>query len=259
MICKICNGEGNKIFVSKILKKYDVQYFSCPKCGFVFVENPYWLEEAYMYPINLADTGILARNIFLSNLVINIIYYLFNYKGKFLDFAGGYGVFTRLMRDWGFNFKWQDKFSQNLLARGFEYSKKGDSDFELVTAFEVFEHLVNPINELEEIFKISKNVLFSTVLIPDKIINPSDWWYYGFNHGQHVSFYSKKTLEYIANKYELNYYTNGESFHIFTNRKISQVLFRVLVSNKFGFFARLWAKKHLKSKTWEDYLSMDSK
>lgn len=258
MTCKICSGESNKIFVAKILKKYDVQYFECPKCGFVFTEDPYWLEEAYKSPINVADTGILSRNILFSQLTINIIYYLFNFKGKFLDYAGGYGIFTRLMRDSGLDFKWQDKFSQNLLARGFEYSKS-DSNLELVTAFEVFEHLVDPIKELEEILKISKNILFSIVLIPDKIPNPFDWWYYGLNHGQHVSFYSKKTLEFIASKYGLNYYTNGDSIHLFMVKKINPIIFKILITSKLGFLFSLWAKNNLKSKTWNDYLLMDKK
>jgi len=258
MNCKICHAENKEIFVAKILKKYDVHYFACSKCGFICTEDPYWLEEAYISPINTADTGILARNIFFSNLMINIIYYLFNYKGKFLDYAGGYGIFTRLMRDYGFDFKWQDKFAKNFLARGFEYSEN-DSDLDMVTAFEVLEHLIDPIKEFEEIFKISSNVLFSTELIPDNTPNPSDWWYYGLNHGQHVSFYSKKTLEFIANKYGLNYYSHGDSLHLFTVKKINPIVFKILINNKSGLLFRLWAKKNLKSKTWDDYLLMDKK
>ncbi len=38
----------------------------------------------------------------------------------FLDYAGGYGVFTRLMRDIGFDFYWHDPYTQNLFANGFE-------------------------------------------------------------------------------------------------------------------------------------------
>ena len=65
------------------------------------------------------------------------------------------------MRDIGFDFYRYDKFSENLLARGFEYKNGG---IELITCFEAFEHFDKPIEEIENMFKISKNILFSTEL-----------------------------------------------------------------------------------------------
>ena len=110
----------------------------------------------------------------------------------FLDYAGGYGVFTRLMRDIGFDFYWHDPYTQNLFANGFEDDLKSNSKFELLTAFEVFEHLVNPKEELEKMLRFSDTIVFSTELMPQEIPDPEEWWYYGFNHGQHISFYTRK-------------------------------------------------------------------
>src|SRR5680860_251113 len=208
MLCKICHTKNKKIFTAKVLNKYEIDYFFCDKCGFLSPSNPYWLDEAYVFSINISDSGIMKRNISFSASSLNIIYYFFNCQKIFLDYAGGYGVFVRLMRDIGLDFKWQDNFSQNLLARGFEYCEN-DKKIELITAFEVFEHFVNPLEEIEKMLKISKNILFSTTLLPEGVPASKDWWYYGFNHGQHVSFYSKKTFEVIAKKYNLNYCVMG--------------------------------------------------
>lgn len=251
MICKICNYESKNIFSAKIIKKYNINYFYCDNCGFLFTEEPYWLKEAYNSAINISDTGIMNRNINFSIIASNIIYYFFDYKKTFLDYAGGYGIFVRLMRDIGFDFKWQDNFSQNLLARGFEYCQNDKID--LITAFEVFEHFVNPIEEIEKILNISKNILFSTTLLPKIIPNSNDWWYYGLNHGQHISFYSLKTFKYLAKKYNLNYYSDGKSIHFLTNKKINPILFKFFIS-KFKIIFCLLIKIKLKSKIWKDHL-----
>jgi hypothetical protein len=254
MICKICQNENKEVFIEKILHKYDVSFLKCENCDFISTEEPYWLDEAYNNPINIEDTGVLNRNIISSYFTTNIIYYFFNHKKTFLDYASGYGIFVRLMRDIGINFKWQDNFSKNLLARGFDYSKK-DNPIELITAFEVFEHFVNPLEEIEKMLMISKNILFSTTLIPSDIPNPKDWWYYGFNHGQHVSFYSQKTIKFIARKYGLNYYTNGFSVHLLTENKINSLFFKFLISRK-SFLLQWFAKLNFKSKTLEDSINV---
>jgi len=99
MKCKICRSNSNKIFNAIIINKYKIDYFKCDNCGFLQVEEPYWLEEAYKSPINDSDTGLLERNIYLSRKVSVILYFLFKKDGNYLDYGGGYGIFTRLMRD----------------------------------------------------------------------------------------------------------------------------------------------------------------
>lgn len=258
MSCKICQQENKKIFSARVLNKYEVSYFYCSHCGLIAPEEPYWLGEAYASPINISDTGLVKRNLALAVLTLNVVYYFFNRRKTFLDYAGGYGLLVRLLRDSGLDFKWQDIFSENLLARGFEYAES-DSAIELVTAFEVFEHFSDPLVEIEKMLKISKNILFSTTLLPSPTPAPADWWYYGFKHGQHVSFYSQTTLQFIAKKYGLNYYTTGGTIHLFTPKKINRFWFRLLTSRRTSLFAWLFARPHFKSKTWADYLLMTEK
>ena len=254
MTCKICTQQPKQIFKGKILNKYDINYFYCEHCGFLQTEEPYWLEEAYNESINVSDTGYMQRNINLSQKLTILLALFFDKNGKFLDYAGGYGVFVRMMRDIGFDFYWDDKYTTNLFARGFEHKNGGG--YEAVTTFESFEHFINPMDEIESLLKISNNIIFSTELLPNPIPKPEDWWYYGLDHGQHISFYSEKTFEFIAKKYNLNY-TNLGRLHLLSEKKISNLQLKILKLNKFGLHKLL--QKQLKSKTWDDYLKMKSK
>ena len=254
MNCKICESKVENLFNAKVLGKYDVQYFRCGNCEYIFTEEPYWLEEAYVQAINIFDTGILERNLYLRKLVSILIYFFYDRQKKFLDYAGGYGIFTRLMRDIGFDFYWVDPFCENILVKGFEYNSDEKNNIQLLTAFEVFEHLVNPINELEKMLKISKNIVLSTEIVPDPLPKPDEWWYYAFEHGQHVSFYSKKTLEILAGKFNLSFY-NYKNLFLFTDKKFSSLVFNIVMSlNKIGLF--MFVKKFLKSKTMEDHFEL---
>jgi tetratricopeptide (TPR) repeat protein len=216
--CKICSSRSKFLRNAKMLNLYSVDYFECEECGFIQTEKPFWLKEAYADAITNSDTGLVRRNIELSKMCTVIILDQFNKNGKFVDYGGGYGLFVRLMRDYGFNYFWFDEHCENLFAKTFEIDVKVESPYDLVTAFELFEHLVDPIPEIEKMLKLSRNILFSTELIPATNPKPGEWWYYGLEHGQHVSFYTLKALGTIAKKYNLNYYTNGTSLHLFSDK-----------------------------------------
>jgi hypothetical protein len=228
MNCKICNNQSVPLFKKKVLHKYDVEYFKCEKCGFIQTEEPYWLGEAYKDPITITDTGLLSRNIYFSKLVSLFIDLYLNKNCTCVDFAGGYGVFTRLMRDNGFDFYWHDPFCQNLFALGFEWNAINNKKATLLTTFESFEHFANPHEEIEKMLALSPTILFSTILVPEPAPEPSAWWYYAFDQGQHISLYSKKSLEEMAKRHGLTLYTNGVNIHILTAHKINFFNFTLL-------------------------------
>jgi len=218
--CRICNGSVNKIFTSKVLNKHLVTYYKCNVCGYICTEEPYWLNEAYKNPINNCDTGILMRNNYLAKRASIIFYFLFDKHRKYLDYSGGYGIATRMFRDIGFDGYWDDPMTTNIFAKGFEYKKS--MKIEAITAFECFEHFVDPVTELKKMLKISNNIVFSTEILPVTVPDPKSWWYYGFEHGQHVSFYSDETLNRLAKMYGLNYY-NLLGVGLITKKKFSYI------------------------------------
>jgi hypothetical protein len=230
-VCKICAGVTQNFDRATILCKYNIQYFKCNDCGFLQTEEPYWLDEAYSSAIASSDVGLVYRNLNLAKTTNSIISHLFHSEGKFLDYGGGYGLFVRLMRDAGFNFYWHDKYADNLFASGFEIETNDRSEkIELVTAFELFEHLANPLQEIETILTYSRNILFSTDLLPASNPKTNEWWYYCLEEGQHISFYTVNSLRSIAAKFGLNFYTNGLSLHLLTEKVIRDDIFKQCAS-----------------------------
>jgi len=217
MECKICGKATKHIFSAKVLSKYDAKYFECINCGFIQTETPHWLAESYNSAITHLDIGLIQRNIKYASIVELLIHLSFNKKGTFIDYGAGYGMFVRMMRDKGFNFQWQDDYCSNLFAAKFEAPLYPDAnDAEMVTAFEVFEHLLDPRKEITRMLKYSKTILFSTELRPSKDLNAAeDWWYFSPVIGQHIAFYSRKSLSILAKEFNLEYTYLGNSLHLF--------------------------------------------
>lgn len=242
MQSKITGGDTTLLFTAKILGKYDVKYYRCNQTGFIQTEEPHWLGEAYSSAITQLDIGLPYRNYTLADRVGKILAENFDTKKIYLDYAGGYGLFTRLMRDKGFNFYHTDKYCQNIFANYFDLQDlKDNSKFELTTTFEVFEHLANPMEEIKQILEFSDSLLFSTELQPKNISKVDDWSYFSTETGQHVSFYSSAALEYIADKLGYNFYSDGNFLHLFTKHKFG---YNLLAPKKDSFLLRK-AKKYI--------------
>ncbi len=250
-VCRVCKMKVETLFSTVLLQKHPTQYFQCLNCGYVQTEEPYWLEEAYKASINDSDTGMMMRSFWHRNIAATLIYFLFDKKSKFLDYGGGYGVFVRLMRDVGFDFFWQDKHTENLFARGFEFPESEKLTIEFLTCFEAFEHFAEPVTELEKLLSISRNILLSTEFIPEPTPSPDKWWYYGTEHGQHIGFFQKKTFEFLARKYNLYFYTNGQNIHLLSEKKLLPSSFKIMT--KTSKFITPLIKKRLDSLTWMDY------
>ncbi len=254
--CNICGSDNYIIFEANVLNKIPVSYYKCKSCEFVQTEKPFWLDESYSSAITSQDIGLISRNITFAPLITSLINIFFNANGKFLDYGGGYGMFVRLMRDRGYNFKRFDTFCENIFAKDFDCN--GDEKYELITSMEVFEHLEDPLGEIENMLLKSSSIFFTTELQPTKFEKESDWWYVMPETGQHISLFSYKSLKFIAIKYNLNLYSNGFNFHLLTNKKINPVLFK-LATNK---YVSLMLNKLLfrrSSLLWSDYLNIVKK
>ncbi|CAG0933548.1 class I SAM-dependent methyltransferase [Geobacter sp.] len=228
MTCVVC-GQGSAEFGrATMLGRYPVRYFRCVACGFIQAREPYWLHEAYGEAIKRSDVGLVRRNSRLATVTGAVITAFFDRGARFLDYGGGYGLLARMMRDKGYDFYRWDKHCENLFVQDFEAGDTDQGSFALVTAFEVFEHLPAPLDDIGEMLRFSRNILFTTELVPDPPPSPDKWWYYGLEHGQHVSFYTRKSLAAIAERFSLNLCTNGRSLHLLTERPIPSWAFRAL-------------------------------
>ena len=221
MKCKICESQSEKIFSKIILQKYPSNYYKCSNCSFVQTDEPVWISEAYESAITSLDIGLLGRNYNMIQPIKLLVNCLFPNAKTFLDYAGGYGAFTRIMRDAGFNYFNQDDYCENIFAKHFDIKDQNLEKFDVVTGFEVLEHFVNPLQDLEKVFKYSNNLIFSTEIIPNTNEEIENWWYITEETGQHVAFYSTKTMQIIAKKFNKNYYCYNKNLHIFTNENFN--------------------------------------
>jgi len=249
--CKIC-GSHSQIFDSAtVLYKYVVNYYHCSVCGFVQTNEPHWLEEAYSEAIAAMDTGIVSRNISNANNLCFLMKFIPN--GVCMDFGGGSGMLTRLMRDYGFDFYHYDKYAKNEFARGFEADL--NKKYALITAFENFEHYVNPMEEIDCLLKNTDVLFFSTELVAPNPQLINDWWYYAPQTGQHISFYSYDTLSFIAKKHNCHLLSNGFNLHFLTKQPLREDIFILLKKyNKKRDKSDITRKFIKPSKTWDDFL-----
>lgn len=246
--CRACGSSIARNSFQGRLRDLEINFYECTQCSYVQTQQPTWLDEAYAEPINASDTGILTRQQSNLKLVVATLALLGSRKGRVVDCAGGYGILVRMLRDVGVDAYWSDPYAANLVAKGFEY--RGGST-KLVTAFEAFEHFINPSQELERLCAIAPNILLTTTRIPSPTPLPSDWWYYGLEHGQHVGFFRADTLRYLAKRHGLNLLTDGHSNHLLSRRKLSGKLWFL-----FQRFAKLnlgLLTQGLRSKTLADH------
>ena len=83
----------------------------------------------------------------------------------FLDYGAGYGMFVRRMRDLGYNFYAYDLHCPNMFAEQVALADLEGKHFDLTTAFEVFEHLVDPLTVAKILFKLTDHLLLTTEVV----------------------------------------------------------------------------------------------
>lgn len=128
---------------------------------------------------------------------------------RHLDYGGGSGLLSKKLKDFGWDSTSYDPF----VNPDVDIAQLGE--FDLITAFEVFEHVpdVNAlVGELKTLCKPSGMVLFSTQCSDGEIVKgvPLTWWYAAPRNG-HVSLYSRRSLALLMGKkgFETVSFPNG--------------------------------------------------
>jgi len=254
MNCAICAERSFAWARAVVLENHTAEYFRCEGCGFIQCVDPFWLEEAYKQAITPSDIGTVHRAFENAYFVEALILLGFRTGMRCLDYGGGYGVFVRHMRDRGYDFHRYDRFCKNLFALDFDADIAADSTFELLTAFEVFEHLVDPGKDIAEMLRIAPNIVFTTMLLPDPAPKPGEWSYYGLHHGQHVSFFTGESLKRLARRFDLHLCSDGIEAHVLSRDKVSPHHFKLARNIAFQRLALplLRRLKHVRSLLGDD-------
>jgi hypothetical protein len=217
--CRVCGQPAPWFFNKVILGRHLVAYYKCSACGQVQTETPHWLDEAYQGASFQDDVGMADRSIWTAQTTVALAGKLgLGPEEPCVDWGAGTGLFVRLCRDYGMNFLYYDPYASNVFARGFEWNASSSNPAPAcVTAFEVAEHFPDPLKNFGELLRCSpRHVVFSTLLY---LGQEPDWWYFVGN-GQHVAFYTRRSLELLATRHGYHLATNNCDLHLFSRERI---------------------------------------
>jgi 2-polyprenyl-6-hydroxyphenyl methylase/3-demethylubiquinone-9 3-methyltransferase len=187
--------------VSLPLSGRPVYYYRCPHCGFLFTcDFDRWTSEDFARFIYNGDYSVVDPDYAelrpRTNATALQAAFGDRLKGlKLLDFGGGNGLFAAILREAGLDATSFDPFGDKMAT------PPPDRQFDLVTAYEVFEHAVDPAGCLQEISRLLKpdGLLYFSTLINDGkdgragIGSRLTWWYASPRNG-HIALHSRRSL-----------------------------------------------------------------
>jgi hypothetical protein len=235
--CKVCGcGRLRPLFSTNVLGAYHATVVECLSCGFQYFPNAQeWIQEAYSSPIASTDTGIVARCLDLHKIISSFL--SLNYKrGPLLDWGSGSGLLVRLLRDSGHECLGFEPYTAPVLAAGYTFTDDQaalqKAPFRAIIAVEVLEHLTDPREFMASVLAMTDTLIFTTELLNGNKVGKA-WWYYSFETGQHIGFYTKNSLERLAYDYDCFYYTcRNPAIHIFTRNPLDIKAFRLIAGRK---------------------------
>ena len=207
--CLICNGKISKLEDKQIKVTYSV----CQDCGFIHKDKEYHVdreEELNQYSLhNNSFESVGYVDIFVK--LINDYITPLNIMGDVLEYGSGPGPVLKelLIRDGYSVYDYDPFFNDNK-----EYLKY---KYELITSTEVVEHFFDPLVEFAHLSNLLEQggyLVITTLLRNMSITDFADWWYR--RDATHVSFYTLKTLEVIALRFDLKIIkTNNKNIIVF--------------------------------------------
>lgn len=230
--CPICSSGCLLSFIVKIKNEQDAGLYTCTKCGFSFYPNQDWIKGSFSDELNSLDVGSVERVLLACDFLGEFINSEKLTDANFLDYGGGYGLQTRIMRDRGYNFKNLDPHTQPLFSKYFAGEPGGCYD--LVSLIEVSLHFENPVAEFAKLMELGNCLVFTSV-VPGKDFGP-DWWYVTGDSGQHIAFYPLSSLKEIASQLGVMFSSDGRFFHVF-HKKPLRLRTRILLRSRILIFA----------------------
>lgn len=240
--CIVC-GHNQLVIGDQthVLGAFPATLIACQQCGHEWFESPrQWLEKAYSSPIANTDTGIVARSLGSRKIISSFLGFS-NDGGKILDWGGGSGLLSRLLRDDGHNCYSFEPYTEPVLLSGFTFRSQKQAmeqgPYRAIIAIEVVEHLVSPKEFFGDALTVTDTLIFSTEIV-DRAKYGSDWWYYSRETGQHISFYTCKSLAFLAVLCGCQYASSRtKGLHIITRNPVDLQLFKLLAGHRRSFIA----------------------
>jgi SAM-dependent methyltransferase len=230
--CPVCNGSCSLHDVVDFNKSCEeakgkflglaaipIYYALCGNCGFCFApEIAAWnleefSEKIYNDEYVLVDPDYVESRPKANAANLTSMFSDHTFSFKHLDYGGGDGLLTSLLNKSG----WQSVSHDPFVNKNVSIDQLGK--FDLITAFEVFEHVPDPqhlMTSLRTLLSQNGVILFSTLLSDGKIVPNQriNWWYASPRNG-HISLFSRKSLAILAQSSGYNFGSFSSLFHVF--------------------------------------------
>jgi len=198
-----------------------VYYALCNSCGFCFApEFGRWglgdfEREIYNHDYAIIDPDYLSDRPRANAQIISSMLGEKKDLIRHLDYGGGNGLLSQVLCDQGWNSHSYDPFVNR------EVSPNELGKFNLITAFEVFEHVPDVSRLMQDLSMLlaSPGIIFFSTLLSNSHIKPNEritWWYASPRNG-HISLFSNDSLCHLAEKSGFSFGSFSEGAHVFWN------------------------------------------
>jgi SAM-dependent methyltransferase len=194
-----------------------VYYRQCGACGFVFTDQfDRWSSAeflAHIYNERYRDVDPDSVDLRPRSNATLIAQQFGAHRDRLscLDFGGGDGTLARLLREFGF----PAALSYDPFTPGADALPT--ARFDLVTAFEVLEHVPDPKRTLAALANLVADdgmVLFSTLVLPaDFASHGVNWWYVAPRNG-HISLYARRSLALLWQALGFTFGSFNDNLHV---------------------------------------------
>ena len=232
LLCPVCNSSCSLLDVVDFNKSceeasgkflglagFPVYYALCSDCGFCFApeiatwtlqefEERIYNDEYILVDPDYTETRLKTNDANPISMLGDQARFI-----KHLDYGGGNGLLANTLKE----SNWQSVSYDPFVDRNVSVDQLGK--FDLITAFEVFEHVPDVqrlMSDLRSLLSPDGIVLFST-LISDGNIHSNqriNWWYAAPRNG-HISLFSRKSLAILAQNNGVNLGSFSEGIHVF--------------------------------------------
>lgn len=230
LTCPVCKGASSLLDVVDFNKSCEesrgrylplvgmpIYYALCDSCGFCFApEFGTWSSERFSQLIYNEDyiqvdpDYVDARP---RGNAASLLEALGRQRQRVdhLDYGSGAGVLSQLLRDAGWQSRSYDPFVQT------DVSVSTLAKANLITAYEVFEHVQNPhqlMRNLGNLLADEGLILFSTLVSDGNIARNQrlNWWYAAPRNG-HISLFSKQSLFNLATDHGFQWASFSDGHH----------------------------------------------
>jgi hypothetical protein len=184
-----------------------VGYNRCDKCSHIFAPCFYiWLPTDYSDHIYNNDyikvdpeyISIRPTNMAegLHNAFSSVIPHI-----DHLDYGGGDGLMSNILKSKGWKSESYDPYGQSS-------HQLPNKKYNFITAFEVLEHTIQPIETIKTICSMldDEGILMLTTGLTDQQVDDNrklSWWYFAPRNG-HISIFSSRSISLLAEKLGFN-------------------------------------------------------